>query len=115
MGVFEFVIIVVAIVFGTGVVRDRQRIKAGYPPTFGRGRKGRRGRNGRNDRNERSGRDGGDFSDCPTCERLTAEFGNVGELRDKLANMSALEERIQVLERIVTDKGGNLADEIDNL
>lgn len=94
MHVFEFVIFIVAIVFIGGIIRDRQRIKAGYPPMFGKG---------------------SHSSACPLCEGLTEAFGDAGEVRDKLAKMSALEDRIQVLERIVTDKRGNLAEEIDNL
>lgn len=37
------------------------------------------------------------------------------ELAPFMAKFEAMEERIQVLERIATDKGRNLASEIDNL
>lgn len=43
-------------------------------------------------------------------EAQSGEQGNISESR-----VGALEERIQVLEKIVTDKGFNLAREIDGL
>ena len=94
MQVFEFVIVIVMVVTIGSILRDRQRIKAGYPPMFGR----HRGRHHQG-------------ADCPLC----ANGENAEEVRDQLDKLEGLEERIQVLERIVTDKSSSLADEIDQL
>lgn len=99
MQVFEFVIVVVIVVTIGSIFRDRQRIKAGYPPMFGR----RRGRGGEGDRHQGEG--------CPLC----ANGEDAEAVKERLARLEGLEERIQVLERIVTDSRSTLADDIDNL
>lgn len=104
MGVFEFVIVIVAITAVGGIVRDKQRIKAGYAPMFGR----KRHRHG-------NGNGGGADMGCPLCAGLAGEGESAEELEARLKNLAALEERVQVLEKIVTDKGRTLADEIDSL
>jgi hypothetical protein len=108
VGVFEFVIVVVAITVIGGVVRDKQRIKAGYPPRFSR----KRHRHGSGNGN---GMDMGMGMGCLLCAGLAADGEGAEELEAKIAKLAALEERVQVLEKIVTDKGRNLADEIDRL
>lgn len=101
MHVFEFVILIVAITVIGGIIRDRQRIKAGYAPRFGRKRGGKHG----------NGMDMG----CPLCAGLTANGESPEEVEAKLAKLVALEDRVQVLEKIVTDKGRSLSEEIDSL
>ena len=100
MQVFEFVIILVAITVIGGIIRDRQRMKAGFAP----GRKRHKHGNG-------SGMGMG----CPLCAGLGASGEGAEEIEAKIEKLAALEDRVQVLEKIVTDKGRTLADEIDSL
>lgn len=104
MGVFEFVIVIVAITAIGGIVRDKQRIKAGYPPTFGRKR-----------HRSRHGNGNGMGMGCPLCAGLATDGESSEELEAKIEKLAALEQRVQVLEKIVTDKDRTLADEIDSL
>ena len=104
MQVFEFIIVIIAITVIGGIIRDKQRIKAGYAPKFGR----KRHKHG-------NGMDMGMGMGCPLCAGLGADGENAAEIEEKLEKLVALEERVQVLERIVTDKGSTLADEIDRL
>lgn len=122
MGVFEFIIVIVAITAIGGIVRDKQRIKAGYAPVFGRHRhrsrhsQSHRSRHSNgNGRGEGMGMDMGMGMGCPLCAGLAADGEGAEELEARLKNLTALEERVQVLEKIVTDKGRTLADEIDRL
>lgn len=102
MQVFEFIIVLVAITVIGGIIRDKQRIKAGYAPRFG----GKRRKHG-------NGMDLG--MGCPLCAGLGADGESAAEFEERLKKLVALEERVQVLERIVTDKGSTLAAEIDRL
>lgn len=52
---------------------------------------------------------------CLLCASLLEDGESAKELEARLRNLTALEERVQVLEKIVTDKGRTLADEIDSL
>ncbi len=102
MQVFEFIIVIVVITVIGGIIRDKQRIKAGYAPRFGRKR-------------HKHGNGMAMGMGCPLCAGLAANGESAGELEAKIEKLAALEERVQVLEKIVTDKGRNLADEIDSL
>lgn len=104
MPVLEFIIVIVAITVIGGIIRDKQRIKAGYPPKFS----SKRHKHG-------NGMDMGMGMGCPICAGLGADGESAEELEAKIEKLAALEERVQVLERIVTDKGRTLADEIDGL
>ncbi|MCH8863346.1 MAG: hypothetical protein IID51_12675 [Proteobacteria bacterium] len=116
MGVFEFIIVIVAITAIGGIVRDKQRIKAGYAPRFGRHRHRSRHRNSHSNGSGKGMDMGlGMGMGCPLCAGLAADGEGAEELEARLKNLTALEERVQVLEKIVTDKGRTLADEIDRL
>ncbi len=104
MHVFEFVIFIVVIGVIGGILRDRQRIKAGYPPSFSRKR-----------HKHNDGMDMGMGMGCPLCAGLFDNGEGAEEMEAKIEKLAALEERVQVLEKIVTDKGRSLADEIDGL
>lgn len=80
MGVFEFVIAVVAIGTIGQIIREKQKAKYRHQ------------------------------QDCVFCQN-----GNSEETEFKLNQLDKLEERIKILEKIVTDKGYNLAEEIDRL
>ncbi len=110
MGIFEFIIAIVAITAIGGIVRDKQRIKAGYAPVFGRHR-----HRHRNSHSSGSGKGMDMGMGCPLCASLSEDGESAEELEARLRNLTALEERVQVLEKIVTDKGRTLADEIDSL
>ena len=110
MGIFEFIIAIVAITAIGGIVRDKQRIKAGYAPRFGRKRHRHSHSHGQS-----SGKGMGMGMSCPLCAELSGDGEGAEELEARLRNLTALEERVQVLEKIVTDKGRTLADEIDSL
>ncbi len=110
MGIFEFIIVIVAITAIGSIVRDKQRIKAGYAPVFGRKRH-RHGKGNGNGMDMGMGMGMG----CPLCAGLSEDGESPEELEARLKNLAALEERVQVLEKIVTDKGRTLADEIDSL
>lgn len=107
MGTLEFVIAIVAITVVGGIIRDRQRMKAGYAPRYGR-KSRRKHRHG-------NGNGKGMDMDCPLCAGLAANGESPEEFEARLAKLAALEGRVQVLEKIVTDKGRTLADEIDGL
>lgn len=114
MGVFEFVIAVVGITAVGGIIRDKQRIKAGYPPAFSRKRH-RRAKSRGEGMGNGMGMDMGMDTGCPLCASLAGDGESAAELEERLRKLPALEERVQVLEKIVTDKGRSLADEIDSL
>lgn len=83
----EFVVAIIAIVFGTKLVRDLAYAKRG----IGKSKKG-------------------DHQMCALCRD-----DNGASVANELSKIEKLEERIKVLERIVTDKSSNLASEIDRL
>ncbi|MBO9603694.1 MAG: hypothetical protein J7496_14420 [Novosphingobium sp.] len=91
----EFILGIIAIATFGGVLKTAVRAKAGLPDhPFDRGRRGRFGRGAQDD---------------GEVERLKAENAR---LTDRL---EASEDRLAVLERIVTDKSYNLASEIEAL
>lgn len=83
----EFVVAIVAIVFGSKLIRDLAYAKRGITP----GKKGK-------------------AMSCALCAE-----DNGASVANELAKIEKLEERIKVLERIATDKPSNLASEIDRL
>lgn len=91
----EFVLGIIAIATMGGVLRTWARAKHGMPDPEVRGHRLRGGRHGQQDAAE--------------VERLKSENAR---LTDRL---EASEDRLAVLERIVTDKSYNLADEIEAL
>ncbi len=88
-----FVLAIIAMAMVTSIITTTVRAKHGYPIS------------------SRRRRSGGDVE--PESDRKIELLSNEnGELKDKIVR---LEERISVLERIATDKGARLADEIENL
>ena len=83
----EFVVAIVAIVFGSKLIRDLAYAKRGMKPGKSKGQQM-----------------------CALCAE-----DNGASVAEELSKIEKLEERIKVLERIVTDKSSDLATEIDRL
>ncbi|WP_321396438.1 hypothetical protein [Emcibacter sp.] len=89
MNVFEMIVIIVVVTAIAGVLKHWTR-----------------GRNSETDR---------DYSDIMSDLGLEEDYYSKKQIQPHLERIRKLEERVQVLERIATDKGSNLAREIDNL
>ena len=108
MDVFEFVLAIVLIGVVGGIIRDRMKIKHGHT---GHGQYRATGHKA----NGNGAGLGAGFGGCPLCSELASDGASVDEIRQKLEKLARLEERVQVLERIVTDRRVHLAEEIDRL
>ncbi len=91
-----FVIAIIAICTGGWVINNWIRAKHGYPLE-----------------NEWGGKTAVTDGDYPEAERKIVLLSNENE--QLIGKLGRLEERVAVLERIATDRGTQLADEIENL
>ena len=111
MGVFEFILAIVLIGVGGGIIRDRMKYKHGKTGPGHSAAKGNGAGYGADD----FGMGFGSGMGCPLCDGLVSDGDTSDDIREKLERLGKLEERVQVLERIVTDRRVHLAEEIDRL